>query len=76
MINYSASSSAADALVAELDQAHGKGTAFAIQADISSDEGRTKLAKETLEHTGGQLGSLIHNAAVGQLDQSLEKLVR
>ena len=44
-MNYSSSSSAADALVSELDRAHGKGAAFAIQADISSDEGRTKLAK-------------------------------
>ena len=52
------------------------GSAFALQADIGTLEGCDKLAKETLAHTGGQLNALVHNAGLGQMDQTLENLVR
>ncbi|KAI9351827.1 hypothetical protein DFJ73DRAFT_760080 [Zopfochytrium polystomum] len=62
VINYKASAAAADALVEELKQL-GAGDAIAIQADVSTPEGASKLIDETVARFG-KITGLVNNAAI------------
>lgn len=62
VVHYGSSGKEADALVAELD-AHGKGNAVAVPADLSSPEAPGQLL-EFVQDRFGRLDLLVNNAAV------------
>jgi acetoacetyl-CoA reductase len=61
VINYNSNSSAADKMVAEIQEVGGE--AYAVQADVSNSEDAAKLVQATIEKFG-QLDILVNNAGI------------
>ena len=59
VVNYSRSAEAAEAVVAQLEEAGGR--ALAVQADVSEEADCKRLVATTVEHFG-QLDALVNNA--------------
>ncbi|MGF1648861.1 MAG: SDR family oxidoreductase [Hyphomicrobiaceae bacterium] len=68
-VNYNASPDRAEAVVAEIRAAGG--TAVAIQADVSTEEGATRLFAET-DRQLGTLTALFNNAGIAMLAKPIE----
>ncbi|KAI9332274.1 short-chain dehydrogenase/reductase SDR [Zopfochytrium polystomum] len=62
VINYKSSVAAAEALIEELKQ-RGAGAVVAVQADVSTPEGATKLIDETVAQFG-KITGLVNNAGI------------
>jgi acetoacetyl-CoA reductase len=70
VINYNSNSSAADKMVAEIEEIGGE--AYAVQADVSKSEDAAKLVQAAVEHFG-QLDILVNNAGITR-DTTFKKM--
>ncbi|MBB6445481.1 acetoacetyl-CoA reductase [Bacillus benzoevorans] len=70
VINYNSNSSAADKMVAEIEEIGGE--AYAVQADVSKSEDAAKLVQAAVEKFG-QLDILVNNAGITR-DTTFKKM--